>query len=550
MGGNRDGQTQLAAVLAADVVGFSALMAKNKSATISAIRKLRRDLLEPCIEDAGGAVIKRMGDGWLAHFPSVTAAANCALNVQRALLADGGLEMRIGIHLGELTREDGEIFGDGINIAARLEPLAERGGIILSGDAYRQLPGEFPVDFFDCGQQSLKNIPAPVTLWSWPSALAVPQGQAGPKSTLFIETFVGGAEASDFSEALAATLDRQTGVHLQSDPRKARYRLSGTLRSAGTRWRLTLHLSDASSGTDVWRGQLDEEGSDPFSAIDRLVVRSSAEFRYKIQAHELKDLAGVDQDNMSVDELLNLAGGLFQIPDEKEWRGLAVPLRHALELDPGNFMAQAMLAASLLTGLSIGWRQDTADDFQEADNLSAQAISVAPHSDFTVFSRGYVAFKRGEIDEARRLGERGLEISEGYLNACYLVSLAASMAEDAVLARSMADAALRTDRLHPLRHIYEVASGYAEFVDGDLASASDAFRRASHLAPLSGQPWLGLIFTLEMLGDVEHANECARSFLGTFAEFEIEQIALMPFKDNKRRTDIKEALRSAFSRVA
>ncbi|MGI9391225.1 MAG: hypothetical protein ACR2O1_14305, partial [Boseongicola sp.] len=336
---------------------------------------------------------------------------------------------------------------------------------------------------------------------------------------------------------------------LQSDPGKARYHITGTLRSAGTRWRLTLHLSDESSGTDVWRGHFDEEESDPFSAIDRFVVRISAELRYKLQAHEARDLASLDQDQMSVEQLLNVSSGLFQIPDEKSWRGAAVPLRRALELDPGNFMAQAALAASLLTGHSIGWRQDTAENIQEADTLSAQAISVAPHSDFTVFSRGYVAFKRGKIVEARRLGERALEISEGHVNSAYLVSLAASMDEDAVLARSMADAALRTDRQHPMRHLSEVASGYAEYVVGDLASASDAFRRATDLAPLAGQPRLGLIFTLEMIGEVEQANECASGFLGTFADFETEQIAFMPFKDIERRANIKDALRSAFSRV-
>ena len=549
MSGSRDGQRQLAAVLAADVVGFSAQMARSQGATISAIGNLRREILEPGIEASGGTVIKRMGDGWLAHFPSVSAAANCALTVQQALQGDGGLELRIGIHLGEITRQDGEFFGDGINIAARLEPLAESGGIVLSGDAYRQLPGEFPVTFFDSGQRTLKNIPTPITLWSWPSQVSGPEQWDERKSTLFISPFDGGPEASDLSESLAATLDRQTGLQLQSDAAKARYHLTGTLRSAGTRWRLTLHLSDQFNGADVWRGRFEEEGSDPFAAIDRFVDRASAEFRYKVQAHEAKDLESVDQAQMSVEQLLNFASGFYQSPDEQSWRGAIVPLRRALELDPGNFMAQAMMAASLLTGLSIGWRQDAAEDIEEADALSAQAISVAPHSDFTVFSRGYVAFKRGNIDEARRLGERALEISESYSNAIYLVSLAASMAEDVTYARSMADAALRTGKQHPMRHIYEVASGYADFVGGDLASAAEAFRRASHLAPLSGQAGLGLVFTLEMLGDSEQAKENARRFVETFDGFEVEKIAIMPFANKARLADVKDAFRSAFSRV-
>lgn len=534
----------LMAILAADLVGYSALMARDQGAALEILRRLRNDSLEPRIRAAGGHVFKRLGDGWLAGFPSVMAAVTCARDVQHELHSDPDIALRIGLHLGEVIREEDDYFGDGINIAVRLEGLADPGGIAMSAEAHRQIATAFSDRFHACGPRRLKNIPVPVEVFSWPAPLpAGPGAQSGP-ATLFVAPFGGAAEGADLSEDLAASLNRQTGVDLLSDETRARFRLSGTLRNAAGKSRLTVHLTDTRTGHDLWRGRMEEGQGDLFDRLDRLVVRTSAEFRYKLQAYEARELASRDYAQMTVAELLNAASGMFQTPDEACWRGAAVPLRRALEREPDNFMANAMLAASLLTGLSVGWREDAPEDVNAALRSSAAAIAAAPTSDFSVFSRGYVMFKTGDLAEARRLGERAIEINAGYTNSFYLLGLTAAMTGDTVTARRCAEVALETDVQHPMRHLYEITCGYAEFSAGCYDAAAEAFRRSAIVAPRSGQSALGLLCALKFAGDRDGVARAAERLFGAFPDFEPDAAAIMPFQDPARREQIRDLLRS------
>ena len=165
-------QRRLAAILAGDVAGYSRLMGADEEGTLSRLNVHRREFLEPKIADHRGRIVKRTGDGILIEFASVVDAARCAVEIQHGMAErnapvpqDKRIEFRIGIHVGDVIFEDGDIFGDGVNIAARLESIAQPGGISISDDAYRQVRGKLDIDFQDAGEHELKNIARPVRVY-------------------------------------------------------------------------------------------------------------------------------------------------------------------------------------------------------------------------------------------------------------------------------------------------------------------------------------------------------------------------------------------------
>ena len=152
----------LTAVLAADVVGYSALMGKDAEGTLATLRRLRTEILAPTVASKRGRLVKSMGDGWVVAFSAVADAVECAMQVQDRLKVDGAMQLRMGVHLGDVTEEDQDVFGDAVNIAARLEALAEPGALAISGEARRMLDAALRPSFDDAGAQTLKNIEDPV----------------------------------------------------------------------------------------------------------------------------------------------------------------------------------------------------------------------------------------------------------------------------------------------------------------------------------------------------------------------------------------------------
>ena len=190
-------ERRLAAILAADVAGYTALMGADEAGTLRRLTDLRREFLEPLIDAHHGRVVKLMGDGFLVEFASVVDAVACALAWQKGVAdRDTGLRFRIGINLGDVIVEDGDIHGDGVNIAARLEGLAAPGGICLSGDAYRQARGKVEAAFEDLGDQSLKNVAEPVRVYQYllnkPAAGQARQRTVPARRSLSLPALAGG----------------------------------------------------------------------------------------------------------------------------------------------------------------------------------------------------------------------------------------------------------------------------------------------------------------------------------------------------------------------
>ena len=329
---------RLAAVVAADVVGYSRLMAADEAATLDAMKAHRKELWAPKIDEFGGRVVGTAGDSFLVEFQSAVAAVACSVAMQQTMLErniglpeDRQMLLRVGINIGEVVVDGDDIFGDGVNLAARLEALAEPGGICVSDDVMRQIRGKLEIRFVDGGLQEVKNIPAPVHVWHWsaedPAADTEPEREAKlalpdkPSiAVLPFDNLSGDVEQAFFADGM--TEDIITGLaRFRSlfvvarnstfaykgksfDVREVardlgvRYILEGSVRRGVARIRITAQLIDAVTGNHIWAERFDRELADIFAVQDEvteaIVAAISPEIgeaeRARAQRRPLSDL--------------------------------------------------------------------------------------------------------------------------------------------------------------------------------------------------------------------------------------------------------------------
>src|SRR5271169_6787090 len=306
---------KLAAILAADVVGFSRLAGADEDRTLARLRALRSDLIDPTIAVHNGRVVKRMGDGFLVEFRSVVDAVRCAVELQNSMVErNAGLPQerrivfRIGIHLGDVVEEsDGDLMGDGVNIAARLEGIAQPGMICLSEDAYRQVKGRLDLAVTDLGPTQLKNIAEPMPAYALhvgmpavakPAPSEAPENSAPPRLSMVVLPFVnigGDPEQEHFvdgvTESLTTDLSRIRGavvigrntaftykgkaVDLKQigGELNVRYVLEGSVQRGGNRMRVSVQLIDAETSNHLWAERFDKPIADLFDMQDEIVSR-------------------------------------------------------------------------------------------------------------------------------------------------------------------------------------------------------------------------------------------------------------------------------------
>ena len=313
------GETRkLAAILVSDVVGYSRLTGADEDRILARLRALRSDLIDPTIAVHHGRVVKRTGDGAIVEFRSVVDAVNCAIEVQRAMVErnagvapDKRIEFRIGVHLGDVVEEsDGDLMGDGVNIAARLESVAKPGAICLSEDAYRQVKGRLDLAVTDLGPTQLKNIAEPIRVYSLevgnppqakPAPALAPEKSAPPRLSMVVLPFanIGGEPEQEHfvdgvTESLTTDLSRIRGavviarntafaykgklhdVKTIGRELNVRYVLEGSVQRGGNRMRVNVQLVDAETGNHLWAERFDKPLADLFDMQDEIVARLAA----------------------------------------------------------------------------------------------------------------------------------------------------------------------------------------------------------------------------------------------------------------------------------
>ncbi len=407
---------KIVAILAADVVGYSRLAGTDEDRTLARLRALRSDLIDPTISVHKGRVVKRTGDGALVEFSSVVDAVRCAIEVQNGMVernagvpAERRIEFRIGIHLGDVVEEsDGDLMGDSVNIAARLEGIAKPGAICLSEDAYRQVKARLDLIVADLGEQNLKNIADPIRAYSLEVGKPA-QAKSGPANTpprlsIVVLPFanLGGDPEQEYfvdgvTESLTTDLSRISGA-LRDRPRNTaftykgkhvdvkqvgrdlsvRYVLEGSVQRGGNRLRVNVQLIDAETGNHLWAERFDKPLADLFDMQDEIVARLANQLGTELVAAEARRAEQVpspDSMDLYFQGMLHANGGSSPERIAKA-RGF---FELALALDPGNIEALVGRAAVDARSGSYFMSDQRARLLAEAEAALTKVLSFAPN---------------------------------------------------------------------------------------------------------------------------------------------------------------------------
>jgi len=439
-------QRRLAAILAADVVGYSALMERDEEATYAEFERLKRELIEPSLSHHEGRLIKTTGDGALAEFASPLAAMRCAVEIQDHLASScSPLTLRVGLNLGDIiVGQDGDLYGDGINIAVRLEGNADPGGILISEKVYSEVEGKLDVDFEDRGERQLKNISKPVRAFAVragahsalvDSLSAVPPLPDKPSiAVLPFENMSGDPEQEYFAdgmvEEIITALSRfkwlfviarnssftfkGKAVDVKEVGRRlgVRYVLEGSVRKASSKVRITGQLIDAATGTHLWADRFERDLTDVFALQDEVTVAVVSAIEPKLLQTEIAMAARRRPENLTAyDFYLRAMQQYYQTTRD----GLAEAIRlahRALELDPGFGVVAALAGSCHGLNVLMGYAADPQFDRKEAVRLLRLALSLDDSDpDILAWASLTSAFMVGDCEGAIEMADRAVTLN-------------------------------------------------------------------------------------------------------------------------------------------
>jgi adenylate cyclase len=425
-------ERRLAAILAVDVAGYSRLMGADEEGTLTALRAVRRELADPKIAEHRGRIVKTTGDGVLVEFASVVDAVRCAVEVQREMIARNAavpaqrrIEFRMGINVGDIIIEDGDIFGDGVNIAARLEALAEPGGICLSAAAHEQVRDRLEIAFDDLGERQVKNIARPVRVYrvtlTHPAAAApaspfsrnagegaerqrreagegLPLPEKPSLAVLPFQNLTGDAEQEYFVDGMVEEITtaiarlpwlfviaRNSAFTYKGKPVDVkqvarelgvRYVLEGSVRKAGNRVRITGQLIDTTTGAHIWADRFDGALDDIFELQDQVASSVAGAIEPKLRQTEIERTSRKPTGNLTAYDLYLRALAQSYRFTEESFAEAVVLARQALAIDPAYPAAAAMVGWCRGLQRIQGWGALSAEDVAEACRLARQALDV------------------------------------------------------------------------------------------------------------------------------------------------------------------------------
>lgn len=446
--------------MAADVAGYSRLMGEDEEGTLERLKACRRALMDPKIEEHRGRIVKTTGDGVLVEFASAVDAVRCAIEIQRGMASgnvdvpDGKrIEFRIGIHVGDIIIDGDDIFGEGVNIAARLEGIAEPGGICISDDAYRQIRGKTEIAYDDIGHQSLKNISEPMRAWrarpadgtasfsaadrplalpDKPSIAVLPfQNMSGdPEQEYFADGMVEDiltalsrfkqlfviARNSSFTYKGRAVDLKQVGRELG-----VRYVLEDSVRKAGTTVRITGQLIDARTGGHLWADRFDGALEDAFQLQDKVTTSVVTALVPKLEQVEIDRVKNKPTESLDAyDSYLRAVASAVAYTREGDDQALGLFYR-ATELDPDLAVAYDWASWIFVTRKSNGWMVDREAETAEGARLARRALELGNDDAAALCWGGFaIAYLALELDEGILCLDRAMDLNPNLAAAWYV----------------------------------------------------------------------------------------------------------------------------------
>ncbi len=552
-------QRRLAAILAADVVGYSRLMGRDEIGTLASLKALRAELIDPKMAEHKGRVFKSTGDGILAEFASVVNAVACAVDIQRGMEArnadppdEGAIRLRIGIHVGDVIVEGDDVFGDGVNVAARLEGVAAPGGVVVSGTVRDHLGNRLDLHFEEVREQSLKNIDRRVQVWrillSGPTPMAtVPRSDGGiVKPSIAVLPFTNLSSdpeqeffADGLSEDLITDLSKVAGLFVIArhssfvykgrtiDIRQAArelgvaYIIEGSVRRSASRVRITVQLIDAAGGGHVWADRFDRNLEDVFALQDEVVgriVSALADALPSARQPQKRRAPNIEAYDLFV------RGRVLSVQSEDTTRLARPLLEKAIELDPDFAEAHAWLAMNL----TFQWIDGRQVDERERILAEAErAVSLDPGNADGYFVRGYALTYKGNLAAGLEQFELALKYNPNHADAwLYLADLRVfdGHPDDAVRA---VEKAFQLDPYPNANHYW--LRGFALYAAHRYEQAVKALQHDSCRGTGSQRI---LAAALAQLGRSNEARDVARQFVNTHPRFAVGSWAkTQPFRD-------------------
>ena len=556
-------QRKLAAILAADVHQFSKLMGADEAGTLADLQACRQ-IIDAIIAEHHGRIFGSAGDSVVAEFASAVSATLCAVECQRAIAARNAqpdtrpLRFRIGINIGDVIVEGDNLYGDGVNVAARLESIARPGAICVSAKVYDEVRRKLSdISFVNGGAQKLKNIEDPVAIYHVGPAGAAPPPPpiaAIPQKPVVavqaIRLISGDDEVKALTEgltdAIGDALGHQTALTVKSgDPVGADFVLKGSVQAAGKRLRLSFGLEDGASATQVWTQRYDRQLDDVFGLQDEIVLHVAAAIRIRVKAQLFERLRGADNATLAVPQLLDKAAGIFIRSLDKGGEAVST-LRLAVERAPEHSMARAMLGFGLFR---LADYQATAMPDATRDEIVAsldRAVVLDPRSYFARAMKALVLQDLlGDVRGAREQASEALKYNANFIPAKGMLGIAeihlGKVAEGTRLLQEVTEAS--PDDANQHRHRRELA--IAHLLAGDAAEAVRVAARLWEEMPDMKCNALVLAGLLAAAGETEAAKRHVAALKAGTPGLRLETVRLTRFGDPSAGERFKTLLREA-----
>jgi len=578
-------------VLASDIAGYSRLMGADEEGTLGNLKALRKAVVDPKIIEHRGRIVKTTGDGMLVEFASAVDAARCAVEIQRCMAAhnadvpqDSRIEFRIGIHVGDIIIDDNDIFGDGVNIAARLEGIAEPGGVCISDDAQRQIRGKVDFVYNDLGLQTLKNITEPMRAWhmrlgsdavsllplhSFPvpaQTLVLPDKPS--IAVLAFQNMSGDAEQEYFADGIAediiTTLSKLRwlfviarnssftykghAVDIKQIGRElgVRYVLEGSVRKAGNRLRITGQLVEAATGSHLWAERYDRAVEDIFAVQDEITHSIIGAIAPGILAAEIQRSQGKEAAELGQWERLMRAHWHIRRFTREDSSEAIRLLDELLRRQPDNALALADLAFSLHFAALFGWTDAPAQARARMSETARRAVGSDEQDAAAHTSLAIHELFLGQHDNAIRRLLRAIELdpnstfARGYLGAAYAFGGECDPAIENV------QKAIRLSPRDFLMVVWFTASAWAYLSAEKFEQAADCGRRAIDCNPAFPDAHGTFAVASAYLGHVADARAGLEEFMRLMPGLVAgDERLIRPFRRPADRARFLEGLRKA-----
>jgi len=505
-------ERKLAAILAADVVGYSRLMSADESGTFAALKDIEARVIEPTVSKYKGRIFKRMGDGYLVEFSSVLDVVECALSWQDQILSakNQSLQFRIGINLGDVIAEGDDNYGDGVNIAARLESLAQPGCIAISDDVRNQVRDRLDANFDDLGEQELKNIPNPVRVWEWRCKQALPRRLQNAKLPLPEKPSVvllpfrnlSGDEQHEFlAEGLRIDIQNAliqlSEVFLISagsanalrgtEPQDAcaglgvQYALHGSIRSAGNKVRVSAELLDSSNGQPIWADRYDHDLNESFELQDEISRKILTAMNVKLVSGEQARIWDKTlKKPKALERFYKGVHAFFQMGQD-EMVHARTYFESVAKMHPEASIGPTWVALSHWFDIQRGWAQSVDESRHQALMWAEKASGIADNDGQADTVLSHVHLMHRDFTQALEAGRRAITNRPGCANANAFYANVLHFCGEQEDAIRHIKLAMRFQPLYPPFFINILASAYC--ANGDFEEAEMAAKQAIEIAP-------------------------------------------------------------------